>query len=107
MLFQFRLRPLEEVEPWGGEKPALHWFGLSDGWCWWRVDSQMGCWIPALSAEDMAPKIWLWAQDATFHLRWDNLNVLRDGIPVWDATYGEITMPVTAFVEEVSPFTIV
>jgi len=31
MLFQFHLRPLEEVEPWGENRPVLHWFGLSDG----------------------------------------------------------------------------
>jgi hypothetical protein len=32
--FQFELRPLDEVRPWGGERPNLHWFGLTDGWYW-------------------------------------------------------------------------
>jgi hypothetical protein len=29
-LFTFRLKPLDEVAPWG-ERPTLHWFGLTDG----------------------------------------------------------------------------
>lgn len=32
MRIRFGLAPLEEVVPWGGERPALHWFGLTDGW---------------------------------------------------------------------------
>ena len=40
MLFHFKLRPLEDVAPWGDEKPELHWFGLTDGWCWWEVGEQ-------------------------------------------------------------------
>ncbi|MEU1789053.1 DUF5984 family protein [Streptomyces sparsogenes] len=30
--FRFGLTPLAEVRPWGRERPALHWFGLTDGW---------------------------------------------------------------------------
>ncbi|HET6859728.1 MAG TPA: DUF5984 family protein [Streptomyces sp.] len=30
--FRFALDPLEEVRPWGGEQPVLHWFGLTSGW---------------------------------------------------------------------------
>ena len=196
MLFQFRLRSLEEVEPWGDEKPALHWFGLSDGWCWWRAGSQelfrytqpvLAHWaaechnyqkiLPyvgyqlARPWEDILqclpdvldpvpddliqrtqnieqwqnlcqkasawsedcddeqpgdllesafgwwserswdagylrhpPKIWLWTQDDTFHLQWDNRGVNLNGLPVWEATYGEITLSVTAFIEEVKSF---
>ena len=40
MLFQFHLRPLEEVEPWGKDPATLHWFGLSDGWYWWQAGPQ-------------------------------------------------------------------
>ena len=39
-LFQFRLAPIEQVIPWGQEQPALHWFGLTDGWFWMRVSDQ-------------------------------------------------------------------
>ena len=32
-LFDFQLRPLDKVAPWGRpERPRLHWFGLTDGW---------------------------------------------------------------------------
>ena len=31
-LFDFKLKPIEEVEPWGEPpKQSLHWFGLTDG----------------------------------------------------------------------------
>lgn len=34
-LFQFELRPLDQIEPWGKpEDPNLHWFGLTDGQYW-------------------------------------------------------------------------
>ena len=32
--FRFGLRPVEDVEPWGDESPALHWFALTSGWYW-------------------------------------------------------------------------
>lgn len=181
-LFQFRLRPLEEVEPWGEDPPALHWFGLSDGWCWWQAGPpQLFRYAPPAAPyvayqvvrpwedlldrlpdilapvpDDLAgrlrdpeewqrltdtawalietrdddglwdllnsaflwwsertwdagylshpPKIWLWTQGDTFQLQWDNRAVLVAGLPVWDATHGEITMPVSAFVDEVTSF---
>lgn len=34
-LFQFELRPIDQVQPWGEpEDPNLHWFGLTDGQYW-------------------------------------------------------------------------
>jgi hypothetical protein len=34
-LFQFELRPLDQIQPWGEpEDPNLHWFGLTDGQYW-------------------------------------------------------------------------
>ncbi|TWD73336.1 hypothetical protein FB561_7225 [Kribbella amoyensis] len=32
--FRFGLRPLAEIAPWGGDRPNLSWFGLTDGWYW-------------------------------------------------------------------------
>lgn len=32
--FEFELRPLAAVPPWGGDHPRLHWFGLTSGWYW-------------------------------------------------------------------------
>lgn len=41
MLFQFQLRPLGEVTPWGEEGAySLHWFGLTDGWYWLKCGNQ-------------------------------------------------------------------
>lgn len=42
MLFNFELRPLNEVEPWG-HPPAQHlsWFGLTDGWYWLETGDQV------------------------------------------------------------------
>jgi hypothetical protein len=40
-LFEFRLRPLDQIQPWGApEDPNLHWFGLSDGCYWLNVGEQ-------------------------------------------------------------------
>lgn len=37
-LFDFELRDLGQVQPWGApEDPNLHWFGLSDGMYWLNV----------------------------------------------------------------------
>lgn len=36
--FRFELYPLGEVSPWGGDRPRLHWFGLTEGWYWIEVD---------------------------------------------------------------------
>jgi hypothetical protein len=35
--FRFGLYPLDEVSPWGGDRPRLHWFGLTEGWYWIQV----------------------------------------------------------------------
>jgi hypothetical protein len=32
--FRFDLRPLAEIAAWGGDKPNLNWFDLTDGWYW-------------------------------------------------------------------------
>jgi hypothetical protein len=40
MLFNFVLRPLGDVAPWGKDPPKLHWFGLTDGWFWLEADDQ-------------------------------------------------------------------
>ena len=38
MLFNFKLRPVENITPWGRDNQlALHWFGLTGGWYWMDV----------------------------------------------------------------------
>jgi len=40
-LFNFTLRPLEDLQPWRGPHgPSLSWFGLSDGWFWLTLGGQ-------------------------------------------------------------------
>ena len=198
MLFNFILRPLEDVQPWGSDPPTLHWFGLTDGWCWWDTGGQQlfrdsqawrDHWVgeyPHLASsppyvdypvvrpwedlltclphvldpvpDDLAlrtsnrqewerlrewawqwtntnapndraawdlhsvafewwaerkwdagylrcpPKIWLWTQGDTFHIRWDNRDLRDNGLPVWEATAGEVIMPTAEFVEEAKSF---
>lgn len=38
--FRFNLRPLADIEPWGGKNPTLHWFALTDGWYWIDLGGQ-------------------------------------------------------------------
>ena len=33
----FSLKPLDDITPWGGTKPSLHWFGMTDGQLWITV----------------------------------------------------------------------
>ncbi|GAB3948646.1 hypothetical protein GCM10029976_080260 [Kribbella albertanoniae] len=35
--FQFELRAVGEVAPWGRDELKLHWFGLTEGWYWVEV----------------------------------------------------------------------
>jgi hypothetical protein len=38
MLFNFHLRQLDNIQPWGNDtEKYLHWFGLTDGWYWLEV----------------------------------------------------------------------
>jgi len=58
----------------------------------------------ALTGTRDPPRVWLWVQGDTFHLRWDNRAVTLGGLPVWDAAHGEIPMPRAAFIAEVMSF---
>lgn len=41
MLFEFQLRPIEQVAPWGKEgEYSLSWFGLTDGWYWLKCGEE-------------------------------------------------------------------
>jgi hypothetical protein len=42
MLFNFYLRSLETITPWHRDnQPFLHWFGLTDGWYWLDVQTDL------------------------------------------------------------------
>ncbi|MGV9212157.1 DUF5984 family protein [Micromonospora sp. RB23] len=38
--FRFELYPSDQVSPWGGSQPRLHWFGLTEGWYWLEAGGQ-------------------------------------------------------------------
>lgn len=41
MLFNFQLRPIHQVAPWGNEGDySLSWFGLTDGWYWLKCGDE-------------------------------------------------------------------
>ena len=41
MLFQFQLRPIDDIVPWGSEGDySLSWFGLTDGWYWLKCGEE-------------------------------------------------------------------
>lgn len=54
MLFNFQLRALPDVIPWGAStnQSHLHWFGLTDGWYWLHMDghNEIFRYSPAISA---------------------------------------------------------
>lgn len=44
-IFQFVLRPMDEVQPWGDAGDlSLHWFGLTDGWFFLRLGEAKVLW---------------------------------------------------------------
>ena len=50
------------------------------------------------------PRIWLWRIGDAVHLRWDNRAITINGIPVWQATVGEITLPAAVFLDALQSF---
>jgi len=50
------------------------------------------------------PDIWLWTVDDMVHLRWDNRGISENNVPIWRAESGELSMPIGAFIEELTLF---
>jgi hypothetical protein len=72
---EFELRPLAAVPWWGGDRPTLHWFGLTSGWYW---ISAQGC--EFLRYTDEAVRIWELKRpypDYYVARLWEDLIVLR------------------------------
>jgi hypothetical protein len=73
--FQFALSPLADVTPWRGDRPTLHWFGLSNGWYWIEVDGRQ-----LLRYGDAAVRRWSLSRVHTDYdvvRLWEDLLVLR------------------------------
>ena len=51
-----------------------------------------------------SPRLHLWTQNETTHLRWENDAIQAEGIPVWASGDGEIDLPVSDFVDAVMDF---
>jgi uncharacterized protein DUF5984 len=98
--FEFELRPLAEISPWGGDRPSLHWFGLSSGWYWIRAQN---CELLRYSEE--AVREWDLERpypDYYVTRLWEDLIVLRwalqepvpeDMIPFIDGTFSPREFP--------------
>ena len=52
----------------------------------------------------VGPLIAFWSDGQLIHCTWDNRDRYLDGIPVWEAQYGEVTIPIATFLEEVTSF---
>ncbi|MER7666589.1 DUF5984 family protein [Streptomyces sp. NPDC096193] len=64
--FRFGLRPVADIPAWGGEKPSLHWFALTEGWYWIEIgddellrysDRTLQKWVEEGGAEDAPPYV--------------------------------------------------
>lgn len=51
-----------------------------------------------------SPRIWFWRVGKIVRIHWDNRERTFDGLPVWEATTGEVEMPLAEFLEEVCSF---
>lgn len=100
---------VQDTEKWESlQKKAFVWAEAKNDRAAWNLQGLASQWWSDREWDAgylrCPPKIWLWTQDDIMHLKWDNRGVIDEGILVWDATLGEITMPVTEFLAEVTSF---
>lgn len=57
-----------------------------------------------LSYVKPAPCVWLWSDGVDLSIHWDNRGLIANGVRVWTAGEGTLTMPVQDFVEEAADF---
>ncbi|MCO8270234.1 DUF5984 family protein [Actinoplanes sp. TRM 88003] len=100
MRFEFALRPLSQVSPWGRDRPTPHWFGLSDGWYWISVEGH-----EILRYQDEAVARWDLERpypDYYVTRMWEDLILLRwalqepvpdDLVPFVDGSFGRREFP--------------
>ena len=51
-----------------------------------------------------APNIWIWSTDEAVSISWDNQNITVEGISVWSAIRGTLSMTQSQFLDEVRAF---
>ncbi len=52
----------------------------------------------------VGPNIWFWSDGTNAHVKWENQECVRDGIPVWATLNGSHSVPVIAFLDEIRSF---
>jgi len=82
-----------------GEADANHAGSVYDAATFW-------CAHRRLDSAYLAPqaRIWLWSDDETVVIAWDNRGIVREGIPVWSARHGAYRLPRQEFLTEVRSF---
>lgn len=49
-------------------------------------------------------EIAFWSDGTDVHIQWDNRSLMLEGLPVWDAQFGEHRMPMAEFIHELRAF---
>jgi len=66
------------------------------------------CWIQDRTLDTgyliNGPSIWLWSDQDSVTITWDNRNSLINGVEVWSAKHGSYSMPRSVFLKEVELF---
>ena len=88
----------DKVYAWAEEKDDDAWDLFMLASVWWAERSLDSGHLRA------SPGLWFWREADTVFVRWDNRGILLDGLPVWSAEAGEISMTADAFLEEVRSF---
>ncbi|HEY7063340.1 MAG TPA: DUF5984 family protein [Chloroflexota bacterium] len=94
-----------------------HWLGRAEAWMLSQAEDDRTAWDLYYQATGWwgerllttlglahPPRLWIWRADESVYLRWDNRKARIDGIPVWQAAAGEVSMPVNTFMAEVASF---
>ena len=50
------------------------------------------------------PLIWFWSDGVRIHIGWDNRDCLLNGVPIWEAQIGQISLPIADFLADVTAF---
>ncbi len=104
--FAARVADIPGWQTW--QDRADHWREASDDRAVWDLHYAAVAWWGHRSWHaghlSHPPRIWLWRVEDAVHIRWNNTDVTIDGIPVWEARQGEVTLPLSAFLVAVASF---
>ena len=100
---------------WESRAAWRHWRDTADDWmerqdddAYWDLVSLASGWWAARALDSghlrANPGIWFWREADVTYVRWDNRDILLDGLLAWSAEAGEMSMTADAFLEEVRSF---